>query len=296
MRNFSFTLVLALFSSTFLFAQLEPGSTAPDFTITDTDGVTHNLYDILDEGKPVLLDLFATWCGPCWSFAETGVFDEFDELYGANGDNSAFTIAVESDPSTSVAELTSSDLGDWTSLIHYPLANDDQIGDAYALAYYPTIYLICPDRTVTEIGQGPASGYWTVETLAQEVFVNTCPEPVEGLNAMMQSYDGDLVSCGGDKIEPVVTILNMGTEDMTACSIETIIGGSVVNTYDWTGSLATFGSDQVTLSEIPANTSNVSFNIVMDGDLQASDDDIDLADLMNLVMKMILVVVAQMLI
>ena len=276
MRNFYLTLVFTLFSSTFLFAQLEPGSTAPDFTITDTDGVTHNLYDILDEGKPVLLDLFATWCGPCWSFAETGVFDEFDELYGVNGNNSAFTMAVEADPTTSVAELTSSDLGDWTSLIHYALANDDEIGEAYALAFYPTIYLICPDRRVQEIGQGPGSSYWTVETLAQEVFTNTCPAPVEGLNAMMQSYDGELVSCGGGKIEPIVTIMNMGTEDMTACSIQTIVGGSVINTYNWTGTLATFGSDQVTLSEIPANTSNVSFNVVMDGDIEASDDDIDI--------------------
>ncbi len=278
MRNFSFTLVLTLFSSTFLFAQLAPGSTAPDFTITDTDGVTHNLYDILDEGKPVLLDLFATWCGPCWSFAETGVFDEFDELYGANGDNSVFTVAVEADPSTPASEIYGggSSVGDWTTMIHYALANDDNIAEPYALAYYPTIYLICPDRTVTEIGQGPASGYWTVETLAQEVFINTCPAPVEGLNAMMQSYDGERISCGGGKIEPIVTIMNMGTEDMTACSIQTIIGGSVVNTYDWTGSLATFGSSQVTLPEIPSNTSNVSFNVVMDGDLQASDDDIDI--------------------
>ena len=30
------------------FGQLPNGSTAPDFTITDIDGSTHNLYDILD--------------------------------------------------------------------------------------------------------------------------------------------------------------------------------------------------------------------------------------------------------
>jgi hypothetical protein len=33
------------------FAQLPDGSIAPDFTATDIDGVEHNLYDLLDEGK-----------------------------------------------------------------------------------------------------------------------------------------------------------------------------------------------------------------------------------------------------
>ncbi len=31
-----------------------------DFTITDSDGVTWNLYDMLDEGRTVFLDLFFT--------------------------------------------------------------------------------------------------------------------------------------------------------------------------------------------------------------------------------------------
>ena len=41
------------------------------------------------------------------------------------------------------------------------------IADDYALAYYPTIYKICPDRMVTEVGQLSSvnafykAGFWS---------------------------------------------------------------------------------------------------------------------------------------
>ena len=179
-------LVFAIFLSFSAFSQSLVDFTATDFTITDIDGNEHNLYSILDEGKPVLLDLFAVWCPPCWSFAQSGALEDFNAAYGSEGNNTAFTIAVESDIRTDVSALSGSgnSVGDWTSIINYPLANavDAFIARAYRLTYYPTIYLIRPDRTVINIGQGPSGEftYWTVEALAEEVFGNSSSQSVEG--------------------------------------------------------------------------------------------------------------------
>ena len=269
MRKFIHSLVIAVLISGSTYAQLPSGSIAPDFTITDLEGVEHQLYDILDEGKPVLLDLFAVWCGPCWSFAQTGVFEDFNEVYG----NSVLVLAAEADPSTDVSALYggSGSIGDWTSIIDYPLANDDSIADLYQLGYYPTIYLICPDRTVTEIGQTSSGSYWTVPTLAQEVFNYTC-DPIDGINAGIQSYNSEVNYCGDVTVEPVITISNTGSEMISSFIIETIVDGDVVSEFEWAGFLPILNTEQIVLEEVPANTNLVAFNIVIDGDVVAADN------------------------
>jgi len=55
---------------------------APDFTVTDTDGTTHKLYeDYLDQGTTVVLKFFFVDCPPCNSIAPhvQGLYEDWGE-------------------------------------------------------------------------------------------------------------------------------------------------------------------------------------------------------------------------
>ena len=41
------------------------GDRVADFTVTTWDGQTVSLYDMLEEKDVVLINVWATWCGPC---------------------------------------------------------------------------------------------------------------------------------------------------------------------------------------------------------------------------------------
>ncbi|NPD46403.1 MULTISPECIES: hypothetical protein [unclassified Lentimicrobium] len=56
--RFAFVMLAALTMNT-SFAQT-PLTEAVDFTATDTEGHTWNLFDLLDEGKYVVIDFFFT--------------------------------------------------------------------------------------------------------------------------------------------------------------------------------------------------------------------------------------------
>ena len=55
---------------------------APDFEMVDRDGNRIKLSDM--RGKPVVLNFWASWCGPCKS-----EMPDFEEAYKEKGDNSA---------------------------------------------------------------------------------------------------------------------------------------------------------------------------------------------------------------
>ena len=71
---------------------VEPGQPMPDFTVQLTDGTTATLSALLKEKDLVVLNIFASWCGPC-----EREFPEMEAVYQAHSDKMVI-VSVSGDP------------------------------------------------------------------------------------------------------------------------------------------------------------------------------------------------------
>lgn len=78
----------------------EKGSEAPDFTVYDLEGNAHKLSDF--RGKPVLLNFWASWCGPCQM-----EMPDFQKYYETYGDKVNFVIVNLTDGQQETVETAS---------------------------------------------------------------------------------------------------------------------------------------------------------------------------------------------
>ena len=128
LRTHSIILMLCmLMASASAFSQLPDGSVAPNFTATDLNGQTWDLYEVLAEGKTVVLDFFATWCNPCWSYHNSGILSDLYENYGPEGTGQLEVFMIESSSSSSLEDiygLGNNTNGDWTEGTEFPIFDD----------------------------------------------------------------------------------------------------------------------------------------------------------------------------
>ncbi len=235
------------------------GTVVGNFTLTDLNGTSHTLFDYLDAGKMVVIDVSATWCGPCWGYHNTNALNDFYNAKGPNGTNEAMVFFIEGDATTTTDELNGigpDTQGDWVTGEDMPIidlttaASFENSG--LNIAYFPVMYVICPNRTVYKSGVAGSIG-----TLALlNSYIGGCPAPATtSPDVTMMSYDTDTYICNGSSHTPEVTIQNNSTTNLTNATVTITQGGNTVSTGTYTGSLASYGVATVTCTPI-ANPSS----------------------------------------
>lgn len=123
---------------------------AADFTITTTDGITRNLYNTLDSGKTVFVDLFYTTCGWCQTYApiieeiymNTGAGQEDIEFWGiSNNLNDPDPVIDQYKLNYNITNPCAGPDGGGTTAHTIVIAGQNFYG-------WPTYCVICPDRTL----------------------------------------------------------------------------------------------------------------------------------------------------
>jgi len=122
-------------------SHLTQSSLAPDFSLETLDGKTMRLSDL--RGKAVLLNFWATWCGPCK--IEMPWFVELQKQYAAQG-LQIIGVAMDDASKEDIGKFVK-DMG-----VNYPiLIGKESVGDQYGgVPALPESFLIGRDGKIVD--------------------------------------------------------------------------------------------------------------------------------------------------
>lgn len=267
-------LLLSLFCAAFIMSNAQINDTyVRDFTLYEIDKTTGNilsnkpytLHQYLDSGKVVFIDVFATWCSPCWGFHQSGAFESLYNQYGPNGTNEVMVFGIEGDEGNFSALTGGPDAsgyasqGNWLNGVEYPVIptymapnNTSTFLTDYNISYFPTLYMVCPSGFVYEVESNDGHSYYNASQLYANI-ASLCPNfdtEAEANAAVAPTVEGFKSNYICEAvITPVIHLENVAENELTSVEFSINLDGTV-STYTWTGSLEKFRWVDVELPQI----------------------------------------------
>ncbi|HYD91497.1 MAG TPA: T9SS type A sorting domain-containing protein, partial [Flavobacterium sp.] len=203
----------------------------------------------------VIVDVSATWCGPCWNFHNSHALEKLYQAYGPGGSDQIVVLFIEGDDAQSVNTLYGINdsprptMGDWTDGASYPIIDSGAIANTLAITSFPTCYRICPDGTVFYFN--PSAGLLNFDTIVDNITEN-CGLDLQAPENHVAAYtSGELKFCeAGEAGDVDARIVNYGSNAITSATVELRNGETVVATQTFEGNLSQFSDDEVTFEGV----------------------------------------------